>query len=86
VQFLEEGPPTTNDDLPALRYAVSRGMVVTTCNGRELLRLAETESYVGIIILLRRPTRVTECAALLRLIGRASQSGSPTTTSASLRA
>ena len=75
VQFLVEALASTTDDLQALRYAVSRGLVVITCNRRDFLRLAETEPHVGMIILVRRRTRVAECAALLRLIERAGENG-----------
>ena len=75
VQFLEEALASTTDDLMALRHAVSQGFVVIPCNRRDFLRLAETEPHVGIIILVRRRTRVAECAALLRLIERAGESG-----------
>jgi len=75
VQFLQEVRPTTTDDLAALRHAVSKGMVIITCNRRDFLCLTETEPHVGLIILLRRRTRVAECAALLRLIERAGESG-----------
>ena len=43
VQFLREVLPRTAADLPALRYAVGRQMVVVTCNRRDFLRLAATE-------------------------------------------
>ena len=75
VQLLDEVLPNTTDDLPALRYASGRKMVVITCNRRDFLRLAATEPHAGIIILVRRRTRVAECAAVLRLIHRAGESG-----------
>ena len=75
VQLLSEVLPATTEDLPALRYAASQGMAVITCNRRDFLRLAATESHAGIIILIRRRTRMAECAALLRLIQRAGESG-----------
>jgi hypothetical protein len=65
----------TTDDLAALRYAASRGMVVITCNRRDFLRLTETEPHVGLVVLVRRRSRVAECAAMLRLIERAGESG-----------
>ena len=75
VQFLEEELPRTATDLSALRYAVSQGLVVITCNRRDFLRLAQVEPHAGIIILVRRHTRVGECAALLRLLDRAGEGG-----------
>ena len=75
AQVLEEALPTTTDDLAALRYASSREWVMVTCNRRDFLRLAATERHAGLIILIRRRSRVVECAALLRLLERAGQSG-----------
>jgi hypothetical protein len=50
-------------------------MVVITCNRRDFLRLAVTEAHAGLIILVRRRTRMAECAAILRLVQRAGESG-----------
>jgi predicted nuclease of predicted toxin-antitoxin system len=75
IQFLDEVLPRTTDDRSALQYGASRALVVITCNRRDFLRLAETEQHAGLVILVRRRTRVAECAALLRLIERAGESG-----------
>lgn len=75
IQLLDDVLPHTTDDLPALRYAVARSMVVITCNRRDFLRLAATEPHVGMIVLVRRRTRVAECAGVLRLLERAGESG-----------
>ena len=75
VQFLDDALPRTADDRSALRHAADQGMVVVTCNRRDFLRLADTEPHAGIIILIRRRSRIAECAALLRLIERAGESG-----------
>ena len=75
VEFLSEVLSNTTDDLPALRYAAARQMIVITCNRGDFLRLAAMEPHVGMIILVRRRTRTTECAAVLRLLERAGESG-----------
>ena len=75
VQFLNEVLPITTDDLTALRHAASNAMVVVTCNRRDFLRLAAAQPHAGLIILIRRRTRVAECAAILRLLARAGESG-----------
>ena len=75
VEILDEVLPRTADDRVALRHAASGGMVVVTCNRRDFLRLAETEPHVGLIILVRRRSRIAECAALLRLLDRAGERG-----------
>ena len=75
VVILHELLSETTDDLPALRYAVGRQMIVITCNRRDFLRLAETEPHIGMIILVRRKSRIAECASVLRLLDRAGESG-----------
>ena len=75
VQFLNEALSITTDDLSVMRHAVKHGMVIITCNRDDFLLLAETEPHVGIIVLVRRRTRVAECAAVLRLLERAGESG-----------
>ena len=75
VQILREILPPETDDLSALRHAVGKGMMVITCNRNDFLELAESEPHIGIIILVRRRTRIAECAAVLRLLNRAGESG-----------
>jgi predicted nuclease of predicted toxin-antitoxin system len=75
AEFLEEVLPRTTDDPTALRYAASRGMIIITCNRQDFLRLAATEPHAGIVILIRRRTRMAECAALLRLLEKAGETG-----------
>jgi predicted nuclease of predicted toxin-antitoxin system len=75
VEVLSEVLDKTAEDLEVLRYARQREWVVITCNRGDFLRLAETESHAGIIILVRRKSRVAECAGLLRLLERAGESG-----------
>jgi len=75
LQVLDEVLPETTDDLPALRHAVKGQRVVITCNRRDFLRLARTEPHVGMIILIRRRTRLAECASVPRFLERAGESG-----------
>ena len=75
AQSLADVLPIDTDDLAALRYAVGHGLVVITCNRRDFLRLAATEPHRGIIILVRRRTRMAECAAVLQLLSNAGDSG-----------
>ena len=75
VQFLNDALPITTDDLSVMRHAAKQGMVIITCNRGDFLRLAETEPHAGIIVLVRRRTRVVECAAVLRLPDRAGENG-----------
>jgi predicted nuclease of predicted toxin-antitoxin system len=75
VQSLKDVLPQDADDLDGLRYATERRLVVITCNRRDFLRLVQSEPYTGLIILVRRRTRVAECAAILRLLDRAGDTG-----------
>lgn len=75
VQILHEVLPQETDDLSALRHAVGKEMIIITCNRKDFLKLAETEPHIGIIILVRRRTRIAECALILRLLQRAGESG-----------
>ena len=75
VQFLKEILPQETDDLSALRHAAKNNLVMVTCNRQDFLHLAGTESHVGMIIVVRRRTRIAECAAFLRLLNMAGESG-----------
>ena len=75
VEILHEVLPQETDDLSALRHAAGKEMIVITCNRNDFLKLAESEPHVGIIILVRRRTRIAECASVLRLLQRAGESG-----------
>src|SRR5688500_20393141 len=71
VEVLQDAPPRNTDDLEALLYGRSCGRVVSICNRRDFLRLCETEPHAGLIVLIRRRSRIAECAALLQLEGPA---------------
>lgn len=75
VEILSEHLDKTAEDLEVLRYAREKELIVITCNRDDFLRLAQTQSHAGIIILVRRKSRVAECAGLLRLLDRAGESG-----------
>ncbi len=75
VELLEDVLPKRTDDLAAMRYAAGRGLIIITCNRGDFLRLAKAEPHRGLIILIRRRTRIAECAALLRFLGRAGEAG-----------
>jgi len=61
--------------LLAVKGQLPKGMIIITCNRDDFLKLAESEPHVGIIILVRRRTRIAECASALRLLQRAAESG-----------
>lgn len=75
VVRLREILPPDSDDAAVLDPAAAQGCVLVTCNRDDFLSLARTGRQAGIIVLIRRRTRIAECAALLRLIQRAGAEG-----------
>ena len=62
-------------DEAVLAHAYEQNCVLITCNRDDFLRLAQTQPHRGIIILIRRHTRMAERAALIRLLDSAGESG-----------
>ena len=73
--FLRDVLPRKTDDEKILALARKQGWIMVTCNRDDYLSLAKSQPHNGIIILLRRKTRVAERAALVRLLDRAGESG-----------
>jgi predicted nuclease of predicted toxin-antitoxin system len=67
--------PTDTPDADVLAHAARQGWLLLTCNRDDFLKLASTQTHAGIIILIRRRSRVAERAALLRLLQRAGPAG-----------
>ena len=74
-QRLRELLRPDSDDRSVLALAHSRQAIVVTCNRSHFLGLAQTNPHAGIIILIRRRTRVAECSQFLRMLNRAGESG-----------
>ncbi len=62
-------------DEEVLEYSIRNGYVLVSCNRDDFLALTESRAHAGLIILIRRRTRVAECAALLKLIRAAGENG-----------
>lgn len=75
VVHLRDLLPTDATDHDALTHASSHGLVMVTCNRDDYLQLASQVAHSGIIIVIRRKTRVAERAALIHLLDRAGESG-----------
>lgn len=75
VHRLREMLPVDSPDEAVLAFAHSRGALLVTCNRDDFLSLAKTKPHAGIIVLIRRPTRIAECSAFLRLLQSAGESG-----------
>jgi predicted nuclease of predicted toxin-antitoxin system len=67
-------PGTTPDD-EILRVAHDQGSILITCNRDDFLDLAARSPHRGIIILIRRRSRVQERVALIRLLDSAGPAG-----------
>jgi predicted nuclease of predicted toxin-antitoxin system len=75
VILLREILPVSTSDSEVLEAAVARGCVLVTCNRDDFVQLARKHPHEGIIIIVRRRTRAAECAAIVRLLRRAGESG-----------
>ncbi len=75
VSFLRDILPATTPDEQVLSASISRAMILLTCNRDDFLALAADRAHPGIIVIIRRKSRMAEKAALLRLLERAGESG-----------
>ena len=62
-------------DAKILDYARKHKLILLSCNRDDFLSLAKQRSHLGIIILIRRKSRIAECSSLLRLLERAGKTG-----------
>ena len=62
-------------DAVVFDYAVVNGLLLITCNRDDFIPLAQARTHPGLIILIRRQSRILECANLLRLLDSAGESG-----------
>jgi predicted nuclease of predicted toxin-antitoxin system len=67
--------PRNAPDPKVLSYANETHAVLITCNRDDFLNLTQAQPHSGLIILIRRKTRVAERSALVRLLDRAGASG-----------
>jgi predicted nuclease of predicted toxin-antitoxin system len=65
VVLLPQVLDTSAHDEQVLSYASSKGWVLISCNRDDFLKLAETKTHAGVIVLIRRRTRAAERAALI---------------------
>jgi predicted nuclease of predicted toxin-antitoxin system len=74
IRLREILPIETNDFL-VLEYAGKNKMILVTCNRDDFLGLVATTPNHGLIVLVRRPSRLAECSAMLKLVRKAGESG-----------
>lgn len=75
VTLLREALRPDASDEAVLHFAHAADYVLLTCNRDDFLSLAERLPHHGIVIIIRRRTRVAERAALLRLLESAGETG-----------
>ena len=56
-------------------YAAANRLLLITCNRDDFIPLARSRTHFGLIVLIRRRSRIVECANLLRLLNSAGESG-----------
>jgi predicted nuclease of predicted toxin-antitoxin system len=74
IRLREVLPKEISDD-QVLRQACRDKSILITCNRDDFLELGKSQPHCGIIILIRRRTRVAERSALISLLDRAGESG-----------
>ncbi len=67
--------PTTTKDDEVFQYANANDYILVTCNRDDFLSLIGEAPFSGLIVLVRRPRRALERAALVQLIERVGEAG-----------
>ena len=75
VLRLREKLPIDSSDEAVLAFAHTHNALLVTCNRDDFLLLAKTNPHAGIIVLIRRQTRIAECGSFLRLLQSAEEAG-----------
>ncbi len=75
VQLRQVLPTTTTDDEVVFRYANANDYLLVTCNRDDFLSLIGDVPFSGLIVLVRRPRRALERAALVQPIERVGEAG-----------
>jgi predicted nuclease of predicted toxin-antitoxin system len=75
VDIVSERLERTASDHAVFDEAQKISAVLVTCNRDDFIDLARGRSHCGLIILIRRRTRIAECGKLLRLLDTAGETG-----------
>lgn len=67
--------PIRASDAEVFAHAQRQKWILITCNRNDFLALARSLPHCGMIILIRRKTRVAERTALVRLLDKAAEPG-----------
>ena len=66
--------PTATDQA-VFEYAAEHDILLVTCNRDDFVPLATESAHAGLIVLVRRRSRIEECAAVVRLLNKAGSNG-----------
>jgi len=75
VICLQDSLPVTTTDMGVFRHAQQEHRVLVTCNRDDFIPLAGDTAHSGLIVLIRRRSRIAECAAFMRLLDQAGETG-----------
>jgi predicted nuclease of predicted toxin-antitoxin system len=75
VTRLREVLPLDADDSTVLSFAHTHQSVLVTCNRDDFQALVAKQPHAGLIVVIRRQSRVAECSRFLRLLREAGESG-----------
>jgi predicted nuclease of predicted toxin-antitoxin system len=75
VTRLREILPMNTTDESVLSYARDHEFILVTCNRNDFLKLAAGNLHHGIVVLIRRSSRLAECSSILKLVRSAGESG-----------
>jgi predicted nuclease of predicted toxin-antitoxin system len=75
ITWVRDAIDCTASDAEVFDYGTANSLILVTCNRNDFLALACKRHHPGLLIVIRRRTRVAECAAVLRLIQAAGESG-----------
>jgi predicted nuclease of predicted toxin-antitoxin system len=75
VVLLRNVMPERSSDPVVFDYATANELLLITCNRDDFIPLARAGAHSGLIVLIRRRSRILECANLLRLLDSAGESG-----------
>ena len=75
VTRLRDVLPVDVADAEVLAFAHSQQMVLATCNRDHFLALAGANPHSGLVVLVRRGSRVAECSHFLKRLREAGEGG-----------
>ncbi len=75
VICLQDSLPVTTTDFEVFSHAQREDRVLVTCNRDDFIPLAGETGHSGLIVLIRRRSRIAECAAFMGLLDQAGDSG-----------